>query len=109
MANIKEEVAKIEALAKEDEQFRNDYFAAVKAQDLDGLLDLFASKGFEVTLDGLKSHADEAQEVDDAELDAVAGGKGRLEKIDEYCGNPGAFMCGMGLAVACWSPDYTGD
>lgn len=46
MADFKEEIAKIEEPAKEDEQFRNEYFAAVTAQDVDGCMNLLASKGF---------------------------------------------------------------
>ena len=109
MADIKEQIAKIEALAKEDEQFRNDYIAAVKAQDVDGLTALFAEKGFEVTFEDLQAQADEGREIDEAELKAVAGGEGRASKIDDYCGTAGAVMCGMGLGVALWSPDYKSD
>ena len=109
MADRKEQFAKIEALAKEDEQFRSEIFAAVKAQDVDSLISLINSKGFELTADDLVPQSDDGQLVDDAELAAVAGGDGRMTKIDDYCGNAGAFMCGMGLAVAFWSPDFAPD
>ena len=48
MADRKEQIAKIEALAKEDEAFRDEYIAAIKTQDADKLAAFLASKGFEV-------------------------------------------------------------
>ena len=39
-------------------------------------------------------------EVDEAELQAVAGGANRYEKLNEYCSDAGEFMCGLGLGVA---------
>lgn len=92
-----------------DEKFRNDYFAAVKAQDLDGIAALFASKEIKVTAKDLQDLADEAREIDEAELEAVAGGDGRASRIDDFCGIAGAIGCGMGLVVAMWSPDFESD
>ena len=109
MADFKEEVAKIEALAKEDEQFRNEYFAAVESKDVDKIAALLTSRGFEAAAKEMRAQVENGVEMDEAELDAVAGGVNRFEKLDEYCSDAGAFMCGLGLAVALWSPDYKDD
>lgn len=104
MAGFKEEIAKIEELAKEDEQFRNEYLAAVKSQDVDKCIELFASRGFTAAAEGLRAEIENGKEVDEAELDAVAGGGTRGQHITEYCGRTNAFFCGAGLGVALWSP-----
>lgn len=109
MADFKEEIAKIEALAKEDEQFRNEYIAAIEAKDIDGIAAFLTSKGFEATAAEMKAQLENGIEVDEAELEAVAGGANRYEKLDEYCDDAGAFMCGLGLAVALWSPSFNDD
>ena len=109
MADLKEKVAEIEALAKEDEQFRNDYIDAVKAQDIEGIAALLTSKGFEITAEELQAQIDGAREMDEAELQAVAGGANRFEKINEYCGDTGEFLCGFGLGVALYSPKFNDD
>ena len=109
MADFKEEIAKIEELAKEDEQFRNEYFAAVEARDVDACANLLASKGFAAAAEGLRAQMNDGVEVDEAELQAVAGGANRYEKLDEYCGDAGHFMCGLGLGVALWSPSFNDD
>ena len=109
MADFKEQVAKIEELAKNDEQFRNDYIDVVKAQDIDGIASLLTSKGFEITAEELRGQIEDSREMDEAELNAVAGGANRYEKLDEYCGDAGNFMCGLGLAVALWSPSFEDD
>ena len=109
MTGFKEEIAKVEELAKEDEQFRKEYFAAVEAKDVNACADLLASKGFEAAAKALRDQTDNGVEVDEAELQAVAGGAKRWEKLDEYCGDAGGFMCGLGLAVALWSPSFEDD
>ena len=57
----------------------------------------------------VRAQAQAAKELDQEELQAVAGGKTGQEKRDEYCDDAGNFMCGLGLAVALWSPDYWDD
>ena len=109
MADFKEEIAKIEKLANEDEQFRSEYFAVVEAKDTDACAKLLASKGFEAAAKALRDQIDNGVEVDEAELQAVAGGANRYEKLDEYCSDAGSFMCGLGLAVALWSPSFNDD
>ncbi|MBQ9005053.1 MAG: hypothetical protein IJ092_01645 [Atopobiaceae bacterium] len=106
MANLKEQIAKIEALAKEDEAFRDEYIAAIKAQDADKLVAFLTSKGFEVDADDVDFSG---QELDEDELQNVAGGDNRWEKVGDYCEESGAFLCGLGLFVAFWSPDYSSD
>ena len=108
MADVKEQLAKIEELAKEDEEFRKAFFAAVDTKDAEKLVSLINSRGFDLTADDLELSV-ESRSLDEAELESVAGGKTRYEKIDEYCGKAGAFGCGAGLLVALWSPDYTAD
>ena len=106
MADIKEQIAKIEALAKEDEAFRNEYIAAIKAQDPEKLAAFLTSKGFEVEASDIEFSG---QELDEDELENVAGGADRWEKIDEQCSGTGAFFCGFGAFVAFWSPAMNGD
>ena len=109
MADFKEDVAKVEKLAKENEQFRNEYFAAVESKDVNRIADLLTSNGFEAAAAELKARIENGIEVDEAELEAVAGGANRFEKLNEYCSDAGEFMCGLGLAVALWSPDFKDD
>lgn len=109
MADFKEEIAKVEAFAKENEQFRNEYFAAVESQDIDACINLLKSKGFEAAAEGVRAQFDNGLEIDEAELQSVAGGANRYEKLNEYCSDAGEFMCGLGLAVALWSPSFSDD
>ena len=106
MADIKEQIAKIEALAKEDEAFRNEYIAAIKTQDAEKLVAFLTSKGFEVEASDIDFSG---QELDEDELQNIAGGADRWEKIDEACSGTGAFFCGFGAFVAFWSPAMSGD
>ena len=106
MADIKEQIAKIETLAKEDEAFRNEYIAAIKAQDPEKLATFLTSKGFEVEASDIEFSG---QELDEDELENVAGGADRWEKIDEQCSGTGAFFCGFGAFVAFWSPAMNSD
>ena len=109
MADFKEEVAKVEELAKEDEQFRNEYFAAVESQDVDRIATLLVSRGFEAAANEMRTQIENDVEIDEEELNAVAGGANRFEKLNEYCSDAGEFMCGLGFAVALWSPSYQDD
>ena len=109
MADFKEEIAKIEELAKEDEQFRNEYFEAVKAKDVEKCAEFLTAKGFKDAAEGLRARMNDGAEIDEAELQAVAGGANRYEKLNEYCSDAGAFMCGLGLGVALWSPSFEDD
>ena len=106
MADLKEQIAKIEALAKEDEAFRDEYIAAIKAQDPEKLAAFFASKGFEVEASDIEFSG---QELDEDELQNVAGGADRWEKIDEKCSSAGAVGCGFAAFVAFWSPALKDD
>ena len=106
MADLREQIAKIEALAKEDEAFRDEYIAAIKTQDAEKLVAFFASKGFEVDVDDVNFTG---QELNEEELQNVAGGRTRLDKINDYCGGAGAFMCGFEILNALWAPDVKGD
>lgn len=109
MADYKEEIAKIEELAKEDERFRSEYLAAVESKDVDRIAALFASNGFEAAAEELRARAGDGPEMDEAELDAVAGGSTRYEKLDELCGSSRGFLCGLMGAVALWVPSYQDD
>ena len=109
MADFKEEIAKIEEFAKENKQFRNEYLAAIESQDIDKIAALFAANGFEAAAEELRTRAGDGPEMDEAELDAIAGGANRYEKLDELCGKAGGFFCGLGAGVALWSPDYKDD
>lgn len=106
MADLKEQVAKIEALAKEDEAFRDEYIAAIKAQDAEKLVAFFASKGFEVDAGDIEFSG---RELDDDELQNVAGGADRWERVGNDRSGVGAFFCGLGAFVAFWSGAYSGD
>ena len=105
MADFKEEIAKIEKFAKEDEQFRNEYLAAIESQDFDKIADLFAANGFEAAAEELRARAGDGPEMDEAELDAIAGGADRIEQLDRLCGNSRSFLCGLIGAVALWMPE----
>ena len=106
MSDLKEQITKIEALAKEDEAFRDEYIAAIKTQDAEKLAAFLASKGFEVEVSDIEFSG---QELDDDELQNVAGGADRWEKIDEMCSGTGAVLCGFGAFVAFWSPALKDD
>ena len=99
----------IEALAQEDEQFRSEHIAAVEARDTDKVVAFLASKGFEATAEKLRDQVENGLEIDEAELQAVAGGANRYEKLDEYSGGAGSFMFGLGLASALWCPSFKDD
>ena len=104
MADFKEEIAKIEEFAKENKQFRNEYLAAIESQDIDKIAALFAANGFEVAAEELRTRAGDGPEMDEAELDAIAGGADRYETLDKLCGNSRSFLCGLMGAVALWVP-----
>ena len=106
MADLKEQIAKIEALAKEDEAFRNEYIAAIKTQDAEKLVAFLASKGFEIEVGDIEFAG---RELDEDELQNVAGGADRWEKVGNDCSGAGAFFCGFGAFVAFWSKEYSGD
>ena len=106
MADLKEQIAKIEALAKEDEAFRDEYIAAIKTQDADKLAAFFASRGFEVDASDIEFAG---QELDENELQNIVGGADRWEKVGNDCSGAGAFFCGFGAFVAFWSKEYSGD
>lgn len=64
------------------------------------------SKGFAAVAEKQQSQFDDGVEVDEAELQAVAGGSTRSQKVEEYCGDLNSFMCGFALANALWNPSY---
>lgn len=113
MPSIKEKIAKIDALAKEDEQFRNDLKALVEAKDVDGVLALVNSRGCELTAEDFPLRPDDIQELDDAELDAVAGGydiDDAEKQAEEVYGGAGGcwyfgvVVCAAAIGVAFWMP-----
>ena len=106
MADLKEELAKIEQLAKEDERFHGEFIVVVETRITERVAAFLTSKGFAVAAEELRSQVNDGIDVDEAELQAVVGGSSRSEKVEAYCGDLSSFFCGFALASALWNPSY---
>ena len=83
-------------LAREDKDLEASVRAAAEAGDVSKLIELAKQHGIEVTEEDFTLI--EMSELDDEELEAVAGGT----KCDT---NAQAFLCGFVLFTDLWCPD----
>lgn len=104
MSDLKERIASLNEAAKADPEFSEKLLAALKTREVDTIISAAAEKGIVLTAEDFDLSALDGKDVDDAELAAVAGGRDRIEEIDEHCGELGALGCGFGFGVALWSP-----
>lgn len=106
MSDLNEKLAKLNEVAAADEAFGKELRAALEMRNIDEIIRVAAEKGIEFSADDFYSEDLEGKEVDESELEAVAGG-GLLKRADELrdkCRMLGAVTCGAGFGVALWSP-----
>lgn len=105
MSDLQERMIKLVEAAKADEEFDKRLAAAFEAQDKDAIIALAAEKDIAFTADEFGAPDLEGKEMDEAELEAVAGGKDWEElakKIDNECHYSSAAVCGFFFGVAAW-------
>lgn len=109
MADLKERLAKLDEVSKADEAFGERFAAAMTAHDKDAIIALAAEKDVVLTDEDFVMPDLDAMDLDDAELEAVAGGKD-WEKvargIDKDCHYGSAVACGAFFGVALWGVKF---
>lgn len=104
MADQKERMTKLAEAADADKDFADAVAQAVVARDFDEVSRLAAEKGIQLESEDFEIKEIDGVEVDDAELEAVAGG-GAKEKADAryaQCQTTSCVLCGLGAAFAIW-------
>lgn len=109
MSDLKERLAKLDEAAKADEAFGERFAAAMTAHDKDAIIALAAEKDVVLTDEDFVMPNFESMDLDDAELEAVSGGKDwekLASDIDKDCHYGAAAACGAFFGVALWGVKF---
>jgi len=104
MADQKERMAKLAEAADADKDFADAVAKAVAARDFDEVSRLAAEKGIQLESEDFEIKEIDGAEIDDAELEAVAGGGAREKANARYakCETTSCILCGLGAGFAIW-------